>query len=112
MSYAVVEAGGRQYRVEPDMVISVDRMKVEVGSEVDLDRVLLISGEDGQVTIGRPAVAGAQVRCRVMEHGRGKKIIVSTFEAKKNVRRKIGHRQDFTRLQVEKIVVGEGSHGA
>ncbi|RME40717.1 MAG: 50S ribosomal protein L21 [Caldilineae bacterium] len=98
--YAIIETGGKQYRVSEGDVVDVELLPVEAGSTVELDRVLLVGGEGG-VTIGKPFVEGAKVTATVKEHGRGKKIIV--FKHKKNYRRKQGHRQPFTRLQVEKI---------
>jgi len=100
--YAIIESGGKQYRVSEGDVLEVESLPVEAGSTVELDRVLMVGGEGG-VTIGKPLVEGAKVIATVKEHGRGKKIIV--FKHKKNYRRKQGHRQNFTRLQVEKIEV-------
>ena len=98
--YAIVENGGKQYKVSEGDLFDVEVMPVEVGSTIELDRVLMVGGEKG-VTIGKPVVEGAKVTAIVKEHGRGKKIIV--FKHKKNYKRKQGHRQNYTRLQVEKI---------
>ncbi len=98
--YAIVESGGKQYKVSEGDVFDVEVMPVEVGSSIELDRVLMVGGENG-VTIGKPVVEGAKVMATVKEHGRGKKIIV--YKHKKNYKRKQGHRQNYTRLQVEKI---------
>jgi len=98
--YAIVENGGKQYKVSEGDLFDVEVMPVEVGSTIELDRVLMVGGEKG-VTIGKPVVEGAKVTAIVKEHGRGKKVIV--FKHKKNYKRKQGHRQNYTRLQVEKI---------
>jgi len=100
--YAIVETGGKQYRAEESASLDVERLGTPVGERVELDRVLLVE-EDGRVTVGQPLVAGARVVCRVLEHGRGRKLIIFTYKAKKNQRRKKGHRQGYTRLLVEKI---------
>jgi large subunit ribosomal protein L21 len=101
--YAIVEAKGRQFKVGQGDVIVTDRMPVDVGATVDLDRVLLVARDDGEVVVGDPLVAGAHAVATVVEHGRHKKIIVFRFKAKSNYRRKTGHRQDYTKLRIEDI---------
>jgi large subunit ribosomal protein L21 len=101
--YAIVEAQGRQFKVGPGDVIITDKMPHEAGDRITLDRVLLVSGDDGAVQIGSPVVPGAQAVATVVEHGRHKKIIVFRYKAKSNYRRKTGHRQDFTKLRIEEI---------
>jgi large subunit ribosomal protein L21 len=101
--YAVVTSRGKQYRVAEGDVIEVPRLEAEEGSSVALDRVLLVSNGEN-VTVGSPEVSGAEVTATVKAHGRGKKIIV--YKHFKNYHRKRGHRQDFTRLQIDKISVG------
>lgn len=110
--YAVVESGGKQYRVEEGTTLRVERLDAEPGGAVTLDRVLLVS--DGQtMTVGAPVVAGASVQARVLSHGRGAKIIVFKYRPKAHYRRKQGHRQNFTALRIEKISLPEvASHGA
>jgi large subunit ribosomal protein L21 len=98
--YAVIESGGKQYRVAEGDVIQVEKLSVEVGKKVELDRVLMVSGDAG-VTVGTPVVEGAQVTATVKNHGRGKKIIV--YKHKKNYHKKQGHRQDYTALHIDKI---------
>ena len=100
--YAVIETGGKQYRVATGDVIEVETLPVEAGDTVELDHVLLISGEDG-VTVGTPTVDGARVKATVQDHGRAKKIIV--YKHKKNYHKKQGHRQNFTRLQIDEILL-------
>lgn len=100
--YAVVETGGKQYRVREGDVIDVERLGVDVGDTVVLDRVHLISGENG-VKVGTPMVEGAKVTAKVQANGKARKILVFKFKAKKNYRRRYGHRQPFSRLLIEKI---------
>jgi large subunit ribosomal protein L21 len=105
MPYAIIESGGKQYRVQPGDTIEVEMLAAEPGSILDLDRVLMLS-QDEQVTVGQPTVAGARVIAEVQEHGRGKKIIVFKYKPKVRYRRKQGHRQSFTRLAIKEIVSG------
>ncbi|MFQ5611045.1 MAG: 50S ribosomal protein L21 [Anaerolineae bacterium] len=101
--YAILQTGGKQYRVAEGDTIDVARLPDEVGANVEFDQVLLVSSNDA-VQVGTPTVDKARVLATVQTHGRGKKIIV--FKHRKNYRRKQGHRQDFTRLHIEKIVTG------
>lgn len=101
--YAIVEAKGQQFKIGQGDTIKTEKMAVEVGETVTLGRVLFLSKDDGQVLIGSPTVDGARAVATVVEHGRGKKIIVFRFKAKSNYRRKTGHRQDYTKLRIEEI---------
>ncbi len=101
--YAVVETGGKQYRVSPGDTIEVETLPGEPGSEIELGRVLAISNDDGELLTG-DAVAGAKVKATIAGHGRGKKILVFKFKRKKQYKRTIGHRQNFTRVTVKEIV--------
>ena len=101
--YAVIETGSKQYRVAEGDVIEVESLPVEAGKEVEIERVLMIAGDDG-VKVGTPTVDGAKVTATVQTHGRGKKVIV--YKHKKNYHKKQGHRQDFTRLHIDKITSG------
>ncbi|MER3398872.1 MAG: 50S ribosomal protein L21 [Chloroflexota bacterium] len=105
--YAIVETGGKQYRVQPGDTLLVERLEAPVGGQVDLDRVLLVVPDSGPPLVGRPLVPGARVRARVMAQEKGRKIIVFKFKAKTRYRRKHGHRQRYTRLAVEEIQLGE-----
>jgi large subunit ribosomal protein L21 len=100
--YAVVETGGKQYRVKEGDTITVERLTTEAGAEVTLDRVLLIAGA-GTSKIGTPVVDGASVTARVDEHFRGEKLIIFKFKPKKRYRRKTGHRQELTKLTITGI---------
>ena len=98
--YAIVEVGGRQHVIEPDKVVKVDRQAEETGAEVTLDKVLAIKDDDGELRVGRPYIEGASVTARVMQQGRDRKITVVKYKAKKHYRRKVGHRQHFTQLEI------------
>jgi large subunit ribosomal protein L21 len=103
--YAVVETGGKQYRVAPGGVIAVERLQGSVGDVVELSRVLLV-GQGDEVKVGSPVVAGARVRAIIMGQVRGPKVTVFKFRRRRKYRRKTGHRQHMTRLRVEEIAVG------
>lgn len=100
--YAIVESGGKQLKVEPGLRVRVEQLPAEPGSQVVLDRVLLVA--DGKtVTVGRPLVEKARVFATVVAHGRGPKVYIQKFHSKNNYRRRTGHRQPFTELLVERI---------
>jgi large subunit ribosomal protein L21 len=99
--YAVIESGSKQYRVAEGDVIEVESLPIEAGKEVELERVLMVSS-DGEVKVGAPTIEGAKVTATVQGHGRGKKVIV--YKHKKNYHKKQGHRQNFTRLHIDKII--------
>jgi large subunit ribosomal protein L21 len=101
--YAVVETGGKQYKVSSGETIEVEKLPLEVGQKVELDRVLLVSGE--KVRVGNPTVEGAKVMATVAGQGKGKKVIVFKYKPKERYRRKAGHRQAYTRLRIDKIIV-------
>ena len=103
--YAIIRTGGHQYRVTVGDQLDVEQLPGEAGSEVLIQDVLLV-GDDAQgVHIGTPTVAGARVRAEVVSQFRGEKIIVFKYKPKKRYRRKIGHRQDLTRLAIREILV-------
>lgn len=105
MAYAIIAAGGTQLRVEPGRFYDINRLPVEADEKVTLDQVLLVEN-DGDVSIGQPLVDGASVSATVMQHRRGKKIIVYKMQPKKKTRKKRGHRQELTRLMIDSINVG------
>lgn len=100
--YAIVQAGGRQYKVAPGEVVRVEKLEVEVGTEVVLDKVVLVAKEDG-LLIGKPFVDGAKVVASVVKQDKAKKILVFKYKPKVNYRKRYGHRQPFTALKIEKI---------
>lgn len=99
---AVIETGGKQYRVSEGDTIFVEKLNAAEGDEVTLDRVLLLSDQSG-TKVGTPTIDGAKVLAKVAKQGKNKKIVVFKFKAKKNYRRKAGHRQPYTKLTIEKI---------
>ena len=100
--YAVIETGGKQYKVSEGDVIFVEKLGVEEGEAVTFDKVLVVAdGED--VKVGTPVVAGAKVEAKVVKNGKAKKIYVFKMKRKKNYRRKKGHRQPFTKVEISKI---------
>ena len=108
--YAIVETGGKQYRVKPGDTVAVERLTGEPGESLDLDRVLLVAGNGDEARVGSPGVEGAVVRAEVVEHIRGEKIIVFRYKSKVRYRRKTGHRQSLTRLRITDILLdGESS---
>ena len=101
--YAVIETGGKQYKIQEGDTVFVEKIDTEEGEKIDLSKVLLISKEDDLV-VGKPYVEGAKVEATVLEQGKGKKIIVYKYKAKKNYKSKQGHRQPYTKIKIEKIV--------
>ena len=100
--YAVLTTGGKQYRVQEGDVIYVEKLNAEVDATVELNEVLAVGTEEG-IKVGTPVVAGAKVVAKVVAQGKQKKIIVFKYKAKKDYRRKNGHRQPYTKLVIEKI---------
>ena len=103
--YAVIQTGGKQYRVSEGDTIEVEKLPAEVGAEVLFDQVLLI-GTEQDTRLGTPLVTGATVSAKVVLNGRSPKIIVFKIKRRKNYRRKNGHRQAFTRLMIQGIKAG------
>ena len=102
MTYAIVEAWGKQLRVEPGRFYDIDRMAIDEDEQVTLDRVLFVNN-DGDAVVGQPLIEGASVSATVMRHLRGRKIIVYKMRPKKKTRKKQGHRQELTRLMIDAI---------
>lgn len=100
--YAIIKTGGKQYRATEQDVLRVEKLEVNVGDSVTLDQVLMVSSEAG-VRVGAPFLDGAAVTARVVRQGKGRKIEGFTFKAKKNQRKRYGHRQFFTELKIESI---------
>lgn len=101
--YAILETGGKQYRVSEGQVIKVEKLDVKEGSKVTFDNVLVYSN-DGKIEIGTPYVKGVKVEATVLENGKNDKVIVYKYKSKKASQCKNGHRQPFTAVKVEKIV--------
>ena len=100
--YAVIEACGKQYKVEEKDVVFFEKLDAEEGKKVTFDKVILVS-DDGKVQVGNPYVKGVKVEGKVVSHGKGKKIIVFKMKAKKNERKKQGHRQPYTKVEITSI---------
>ena len=100
--YAIVKTGGKQYKVAAGDLLNVEKLEAEEGSAVTFDQVLMV-GEGAEVKVGAPTVEGAAVEAKVIKNGKAKKIIVFKMKRKKNYRRKKGHRQPFTKVEITKI---------
>ena len=101
--YAVVESGGKQYKVFSGGTISLERLPGEVGALVELTNVLLVS-DNGGVKVGKPILAGAKVVAEIVAQERGPKVVVLKFKRRKNYRRKQGHRQALTKVRIKEII--------
>lgn len=101
--YAIIETGGKQYRVQEGDVIRVEKIEIADGEAVKFDKVLLVSDEE-KLNVGKPYVDGAVVEAVVENQGKAKKIIIFKYKSKKDYRKKQGHRQPYTQIKVEKIV--------
>ena len=100
--YAIIESCGKQYKVAEGDVVFFEKLDAEEGKKVTFDKVILVS-EDGKVQVGNPYVKGIKVEGKVVSHGKGKKIIVFKMKPKKNYRRKQGHRQPYTKVEITSI---------
>ncbi|BDQ33546.1 50S ribosomal protein L21 [Pseudodesulfovibrio portus] len=100
--FAIIETGGKQYRVEEGLEFNVDLIKADAGKSLSIDSVLLVD-QDGDTKIGEPYVKGAKVDCEVLGHTRGEKVVVFHKLSKKDARKTQGHRQDYTQLKVKSI---------
>ena len=100
--YAIIETGGKQYMVEAGDVLFIEKLDVEADSEVTFDKVIAVGAEDG-IKVGAPYVDGATVSAKAIKNGKGKKIVVMTYKPKKNAKRKMGHRQPYTKVEISSI---------
>ena len=100
--YAVIETGGKQYRVQEGDIITVEKLNVEAGDKIVFDKVLVLAGE-GDLKVGAPYVEGAAVAGEVVENGKGKKVIIYKYKAKKDYRKKQGHRQPYTLVEITSV---------
>ncbi len=104
MKYAIVEDGGKQYRVAEGETIDVDLYPADIDEQIDLERVLLVTDGD-QITVGTPLISGAKVSATVVSHVKGPKLVVFRYKPKKRIRVKTGHRQHYTRLRIDSIAL-------
>lgn len=104
--YAVFKSGGHQYRAEPGAVIDVERLPVEEGEALELNDVLLVAPDGGEVQIGAPLVSGAKIKATCVSQYRSRKVIVFRYVPKQRYRKKNTHRQHYTRLRIDEIVTG------
>jgi large subunit ribosomal protein L21 len=102
--YAVIRSGGKQYRVVPGQTIRLEKLTGEVGAKVELGNVLLVEN-DGKIQVGSPLVANAKIQATVLEHDRSKKVLVFKKKRKKQYRRTQGHRQDYTAVRIDNIIL-------
>ena len=100
--YAIIETGGKQYKVEEGDVLYIEKLPVEENATVEFDKVLAVGSDDG-IKVGTPYVEGAKVVATAVKNGKGKKIIVFTYKPKKDEKRKKGHRQPYTKVEVKTI---------
>ncbi|MDO9592348.1 MAG: 50S ribosomal protein L21 [Erysipelotrichaceae bacterium] len=100
--YAIIQTGGKQYRVQEGDQFNIEKLNVEAGEVVEFTQVLAVSNEEG-VTVGSPLVEGAVVKATVVDNGKGKKVIIFKYKRKKDYRKKQGHRQPYTRVLIESI---------
>ena len=100
--YAVIETGGKQYKVEAGQELFIEKLNAEADDKVVFDKVLAVGGDDG-IKVGSPYVKGARVNAKVIKNGKAKKITVFTYKPKKNEQRKMGHRQPYTKVSITDI---------
>jgi large subunit ribosomal protein L21 len=103
--FAVVETGGKQYKVEPESVIRVEKLEGEKGDEITMENILAVESK-GEMKVGNPYVKNARVKAEIVNQGKGKKIVVFKYKPKKRIRVKTGHRQHYTTLRVKEIIAG------
>ena len=100
---AVIQTGGKQYIVKEGATLKVEKLEIEAGKTIEFDALLTGEADGSNVKVGKPTVSGAKVSAKVVEHGRDKKILVVKYKPKVRYRRHVGHRQPFTKIQIEKI---------
>lgn len=99
--FAIIKTGGKQYKVSEGDIIKVEKIEAKAGDKIEFDQVLMVAGDD--VKVGSPVVEGAKVSAEVLDQKKDKKIVIFKFKAKKNYRKKKGHRQPYTLVKIEKI---------
>ena len=100
--YAIIETGGKQYKVQAGDVVFIEKLDAEPEQEVTFDKVIAVGKDDG-IVVGTPTVAGANVTAKVLKNGKAKKVTVFTYKTTKNEKRKLGHRQPYTKVEISAI---------
>ena len=100
--YAIIETGGKQYKVEAGDVIYIEKLDVEADADITFDKGIAVGSDDG-IKVGAPYVEGASVSAKAVKNGKAKKIVVFTYKPKKNAKRKMGHRQPYTKVEISAI---------
>lgn len=100
--YAIIETGGKQYRVQEGDTLFIEKLDVNAGESVEFNKVLAVS-KDGSLSFGSPVVEGATVKASVVENGKGPKVVIFKYKRKKDFRKKQGHRQPYTKVKIESI---------
>ena len=100
--YAIIETGGKQYKVEAGDALYIEKLDAQEAEEITFDKVIAVGKDDGMV-VGSPYVEGASVSAKVLKNGKAKKIVVFTYKAEKNAKRKLGHRQPYTKVEISAI---------
>ncbi len=100
--YAIIETGGKQYKVQAGDTVFIEKLDAEADSEYTFDKVIAVGTEDG-ISVGAPYVEGATVTAKVVKNGKAKKVVVFTYKPKKNEKRKMGHRQPYTKVEISAI---------
>ncbi|MGV8122973.1 MAG: 50S ribosomal protein L21 [Candidatus Xenobiia bacterium LiM19] len=105
--YAVIETGGKQLKVSPGDRVRVEKLDVEKGNSVRIDKVLLLTSPNDEITVGTPYVEGATVDGNVLRHAKAKKVTIFKYKPKKRIRKKTGHRQEYTLLEIDEVRIGD-----
>lgn len=100
--YAIIETGGKQYKVQAGDVVFIEKLDAEPEQEITFDKVIAVGKDDG-IIVGTPTVEGASVTAKVLKNGKAKKVVVFTYKPKKNEKRKLGHRQPYTKVEISAI---------
>ena len=100
--YAIIETGGKQYKVQAGDVVFIEKLDAEPEQEITFDKVIAVGKDDG-IVVGTPTVEGASVTAKVLKNGKAKKVVVFTYKPKKNEKRKLGHRQPYTKVETSAI---------
>ena len=100
--YAIIETGGKQYKVQAGDVVFIEKLDAEPEQEITFDKVIAVGKDDG-IVVGTPTVEGASVTAKVLKNGKEKKVVVFTYKPKKNEKRKLGHRQPYTKVEISAI---------